>query len=174
VTDVVGRVAEVRDGLTRAPWIREVIPFDTQALAVLDRATAQAGRAEAEAPAIAQDEKPREPQLHQKTQLIARPGRSRRRAPTRLGGRSAGRFGPVAGRRRNSPKERHRATRRWRVSPPTALQRFENSEQAGASRSLLLLARDAEPRSRGLMLDGEASMIVSGFQASAGLSICSI
>src|SRR5205807_10527808 len=41
---------------------------------VLERATAQADQTAAAAAAIARDEKPREPQLHQKTQLIARPG----------------------------------------------------------------------------------------------------
>ncbi|MGH7617363.1 MAG: hypothetical protein ACREPM_09065, partial [Gemmatimonadaceae bacterium] len=73
VTDVRARFAEVRAGLASSPWIHELIPFDSAAIAALDSATMRADRASAGA-ILAEDEKPREPQLHQKTQLIARPG----------------------------------------------------------------------------------------------------
>jgi hypothetical protein len=71
--DVAGRLREVREGLARYPWIRDVIPFDDKTLAVLgrvERETASDGR---DATALAKDEKPHPPQPHRKTQIIARP-----------------------------------------------------------------------------------------------------
>jgi hypothetical protein len=73
-TDGAGRAREVRDGLTRAPWIRNLFPFTAKALAVLDQAAAQTAGNEKGPVILAHDEKPRAPQLHQKTQFIARPG----------------------------------------------------------------------------------------------------
>src|SRR5205823_6581640 len=74
VNDASGRRREVREGLARAPWIRELIPFDRSTLAVLDRAEARAASDGQDATDLASDAKLRFPQLHQKTQLIARPG----------------------------------------------------------------------------------------------------
>ena len=67
-----GRFAEVRTGLTRAPWIRDLIPFDTLTLDQLNQALAQTEQTDKEATSIARDEAPRAPQLHQKTVLVAR------------------------------------------------------------------------------------------------------
>ena len=39
--DAAGKAREVREGLDRAPWIRDLIPFDAQTLAVLNQAEAQ-------------------------------------------------------------------------------------------------------------------------------------
>ena len=72
--DADGKRREVREGLDRAPWIRDLIPFDAQTLAVLNQAEAQTARSLQRAPDIAEDERRRPPQLHQKTQVIARPG----------------------------------------------------------------------------------------------------
>ena len=72
--DAAGRAREVRQGLARSPWIREVIPFDDRALAVLDSATLQTAADRADARTLGPHESPRIPLLHSKTQLIARPG----------------------------------------------------------------------------------------------------
>jgi phosphatidylserine/phosphatidylglycerophosphate/cardiolipin synthase-like enzyme len=175
VTDVAGRVAEVRDGLTRAPWIRDVIPFDAQALAVLDRATAQAGQAQAEAPAIAHDEKPREPQLHQKTVFIARPGAIAALVHQPGWEDALGQAIRAQSRETTRLAERNGSVQRADGAPPrvadSLLQRYEHSlseaERKQISFYFSLGTQNHDPR--GLMLDGEATVIVSGFQASAGL-----
>lgn len=175
VTDVAGRVAEVRDGLARAPWIRQIIPFDARALAVLDRATAEAGRAQAQGPAIAHDEEPREPQLHQKTVFIARPG-----ALAALV-HQPGWENPLGNAIRVQSEETTRLAEAigtaQRVDSAAArtgdllLQGFERSLSPAERKQITfyfsLGTQNHDPR--GLMLDGEASLIVSGFQASAGL-----
>lgn len=176
VTDVSARLRETREGLARAPWIRELIPFDSAALAVLNSATAQAGRADVVATSIARDEKPRAPQLHQKTQIIARPGaiaallrqpgwdvvlaqtiRAQSRATTRLADAIGAPIPPA----------------------DTAAARAADARLQGYQRSLS--AADRKRLSfyfyvgsqnhdwRGLLMDGEAGVIVSGFDASAGL-----
>ena len=71
--DAVGRAREVKEGLERAPWIREVIPFDDRTLAVLNHAQVNAANG-SNSTELAHDERPRAPQLHQKSQLVARPG----------------------------------------------------------------------------------------------------
>jgi len=176
VTDVDRRRAEVRAGLARAPWIRDLIPFDATALAVLDRATAQASQADSSATRLAQDEVPRAPQLHQKTQLIARPG-----AIAALV-RQPGWENVLA----QSMHDQARQTVRLADAigaplPPvdTAAARAADALLQGYERSLgeadrkrlsfyfSLGSQNHDPR--GLMLDGEASVIVSGFDASAGL-----
>jgi phosphatidylserine/phosphatidylglycerophosphate/cardiolipin synthase-like enzyme len=175
VTDVAGRVAEVRDGLTRAPWIRDVIPFDAQALAVLDRATAQAGQAQAEAPAIAHDEKPREPQLHQKTVFIARPGAIAALVQQPGWEDALGQAIRAQSRETTRLAEGNGSVQRADGAPPrvadSLLQRYERSlseaERKQISFYFSLGTQNHDPR--GLMLDGEATVIVSGFQASAGL-----
>jgi phosphatidylserine/phosphatidylglycerophosphate/cardiolipin synthase-like enzyme len=176
VTDVAGRAREVREGLARAPWIRDVIPFDSTALAVLNRATNQAGRAERTATSIAQDESPREPQLHQKTQLIARPGA----IATLL--RQPGWDQVLA----QTLRDQAQATDRLADAigapiPPsdTAAARAADQRLQGYERSLSPSDRKRlsfyfalgsfNHDLRGQVLDGEASVVVSGFDASAGL-----
>jgi hypothetical protein len=175
VSDIEGRVAEVRAGLARSPWIREVIPFSPSELAALDRATFGSTRTETRA-IIAQDETPREPQLHQKTQLIARPG-----AIAALL-RQPGWETVVAQTLRTQAREAVRvddALRAPAPSPDTAAVRAGDALLRGYERSL----NDADRRrlsfyslvgtqnhdSRGLLLDGEATVVVSGFDASASL-----
>jgi hypothetical protein len=175
VTDVSGRFAEVRDGLARAPWIREVIPFDARTLAVLDQATAQAGRAQAQSPAIAHDEQPREPQLHQKTVFIARPGalatlvqqpgwENTLGQAIRVQAQETARLAEAIGTSQRVDSAAARAT-------DLLLQGFERSLSQAERKQITfyfsLGTQNHDPR--GLMLDGEASVIVSGFQASSGL-----
>ena len=176
VTDVDRRRAEVRAGLGRAPWIRELIPFDGTALAVFDRATAQAGQADSSTTRLAQDEVPRAPQLHQKTQLIARPG-----AIAALV-RQPGWENVLAQSMRDQARQTVRlADAIGAPLPPvdTAAARAADALLQGYERSLgeadrkrlsfyfSVGSQNHDPR--GLMLDGEASVIVSGFDASAGL-----
>jgi hypothetical protein len=175
VTDIAGRVAEVRDGLARAPWIREVIPFDAQTLAVLDRATAQAGRTQAQSPAIAHDEQPREPQLHQKTVFIARPGaianlvhqpgwENTLGEAIRLQAQETARLAEAIGTAQRVDSATARAA-------DLLLQGFERSlSEAERKQITFYFSLGTQNHDlRGLMLDGETSVIVSGFQASSGL-----
>jgi hypothetical protein len=176
VTDVGARQREVREGLARAPWIRDVIPFDSAALAVLNNATIQAGSADRAATSIAQDESPREPQLHQKTQLIARPGaisallrqpgwdrvlaqtlRDQARASARLADAIGAPIPPADTAAARAADQR--------------LQGYERSlSEADRKRLSFYFALGSFNHDlRGEVLDGEASVIVSGFDASAGL-----
>jgi phosphatidylserine/phosphatidylglycerophosphate/cardiolipin synthase-like enzyme len=175
-TDIAGRAEEVREGLQRAPWIREVIPFNSEALGVLDRATTAASEADASRPPLAVDDKPRAPQLHQKTQLIARPGaiaalvgqpgweEALARA-LRMQAEETVRLSDAIG--SESPRADSSMVRRT----DTLLEGYERSlseaERKRISFFFALGSLNHDPR--GLMLDGEATVIVSGFQASAGL-----
>jgi phosphatidylserine/phosphatidylglycerophosphate/cardiolipin synthase-like enzyme len=176
VTDVAGRLRETREGLAHAPWIREVIPFDASALAVLNQATAQAGHADAVATSIAEDEKPRDPQLHQKTQLIARPG-----AIAALI-RQPGWESVLAQNIRDQAQQSARLADAIGAPIPPAdtaaaraaderLQRYERSlSPSDRKRLTFYFALGSFNHDlRGQALDGEASVIVSGFDGSAGL-----
>ena len=175
-SDIAGRYSEIRAGLTRAPWIRDLIPFDAQTLDQLNQVLAQTERAEREATTIARDEKPRVPQLHQKTVLIAR--RSAIASLVRQPG-----WADLLAR-----AMRGQATRSVRLAdalggPPAAgdttlgqsldtlFRRYEQSltpaERKRVSFYFSVGSQNHDPR--GIMLDGEASVIVAGVQGSAGL-----
>lgn len=171
-TDAAGRRREVHEGLTRAPWIREVIPFDDRTLAGLDRAereVATAGR-----PVMtANDQRP--PQPHRKTQLVARPGAIAAfvRQPhwddvlaeaMRVQSRQTARFADQLG--YTGPTVDTAATRRldelmhgYEASIPEAERKRVSFYFTEGSHNM---------DQRGLMSDGEALLIVSGPQA-AGL-----
>ena len=176
VSDARGRLAEVRDGLAHAPWIRQLIPFDAARLAELDRASAETTPESADGMALAHDDTPREPQLHQKTTLIARPG-----AIAALV-RQPGWATVLAGTMRAQARETARLADAISVEQPdadTAAVRADDALLQGYERSLsdadrtrlsfyfALGSQNHDPR--GLMLDGEASVVVSGFDASVGL-----
>jgi len=175
-TDIAGRTDEVREGLRRAPWIREVIPFNAEALGVLDRATTAASEVDASRPPLAVDDKPRAPQLHQKTQFIARPG-----AIAALVGQPGWEDALARALRMQAEETVRLSEAIGSESPPAdraevrttdmLLEGYERSlsdtERKRISFFLALGSMNHDPR--GLMLDGEASVIVSGFQASAGL-----
>lgn len=175
-TDVAGRLAEIRSGLARAPWIRDVIPFDDTTLSVLTRAVAGTGRADAAATSLAHDIEPRAPQLHQKTQLVARPGALGALA------RQPGWDDVLA----RTIRDQARATADLAETlgaPPEAvdtaavrtaerrLQGYQRSLTEAERRSLdfYLMVGSQNHDPRGLMIDGEAGVLVSGFDASAGL-----
>ncbi len=176
VDDAVGRQREIRAGLQRAPWIHELIPFDAQTLAVLERATTQAENDGSDATSMAKDEKPRPPQLHQKTQLIARPGAISAlvRQPgwdeviaqaTRVQSQQTARFADQLS--YLTPDVATEATN----SAGGILRRHEESlseaERRNVSFYFSLGTQNQDPR--GMLLDAEATVIVSGFQAATGL-----
>ena len=175
VTDARGRLAEIRNGLARAPWIRQLMPFDSSALAALDQAIAQQARTDAGS-ILASDETPREPQLHQKTVLIARasaiaelvrqPGWARILAQTmRTQARETARLADAIA--APLPPADTAAIR----EADETLQGYERSltDAERKRMSFYFVVGSQNHDDRGLMLDGEACVIVSGFDASAGL-----
>ncbi len=175
VDDATGRAREVREGLARAPWIRQVIPFDDKTLAFLNNAEAQATHGE-DATSIARDERPREPQLHQKSQMIARPG-----AITTLV-RQPGWDVVLARAMQARTEETTKFAEQLGYSDPdvdTAATRSTDAMFRGYEQSLpesererfsfyfSLGSQNQDPR--GIVSDAEATLIVSGVQASAGL-----
>jgi hypothetical protein len=176
VDDAAGQRREVRDGLQRAPWIRDLIPFDTSALAVLDRAEAQTATDGKDATALAAHETPRPPQLHQKTQLIARPGAIA--ALVRQPGwdavlaqtmetqaRQTSRFAEQLG--WTTPDVDSTAVRTTDLTMRGYEQAIPEAERRNVSFYFTLGSQNQDPR--GMMLDGESTAIVSGFHAAAGL-----
>jgi len=176
VDDAEGRRREVHEGLQRAPWIDELIPFDAQTKAVLDRAEAETARDLGAAPDIAQDERARPPQLHQKTQVIARPGAIAAlvRQPgwdqavarsTEAQAEQSAKFAEQLG--YVTPDVDTLASR----STDTMLRGFESSipgaERKRVSFYFTLGTHNEDPR--GMKLDGEATIVVSGLPAAVGL-----
>lgn len=174
--DAAGRLREVRAGLLRYPWIRQVIPFDDQTLAVFDRVERDIS-SKPDATSIAKDEKPHPPQPHRKTQVIARAGAiaALLRQPgwddilagaMRVQARQTATFAEQLGADR--PAVDTAATRRaddmmknYEASIPEAERKHVSFYFAEGSHNM---------DDRGLMSDGEATLIVSGPQASAGLA----
>jgi hypothetical protein len=173
--DAAGRAREVREGLDRAPWIRDLIPFDSRTLAVLNGAQVQAANGQ-DATSLAHDEKPRAPQLHQKSQLIARPGAIAAlvRQPgwdavlaraIRVQSQETARFADQLG--YTEPDVDTTATR----STDALIRGYEETvpeaERKRVSFYFSLGSQNQDPR--GIASDGEVSLIVSGIQAAAGL-----
>jgi hypothetical protein len=177
INDVTARTKEIVDGLQRAPWIKELIPFDPAALSLVFRATANTEANPASATTIARDETPRAPQLHQKTQLIARPGA--------IGAlvRQPGWERVLAQAMQSQAQETAELTDQLGWTAPSvdsAAVRRTDALLRGLEQSLPESERRAvsfyfslgsqNQDQRGLALDGEATLIVSGFHAAAGLA----
>ncbi|HWH51171.1 MAG TPA: hypothetical protein VN651_06480 [Gemmatimonadaceae bacterium] len=175
--DVTARRHEIADGLRRAPWIEALLPFDSSAVASLLSATSQSDANPGSASSIAHDEKPRAPQLHQKTQLIARPG-----AIAALL-RQPGWENVLANAIRSQTRETAQFTDQFGYTTPaidtaavrrtdTLVRGFEQSlpeaDRRAFSFYFTLGSQNEDPR--GLALDGESTIIVSGFPAAAGLA----
>ena len=174
--DAAGRLREVREGLARYPWIRDVIPFDDKTLAVLSQVEHQIAGDGPDATRIARDEKPHPPQPHRKTQVVARPNAiaALLRQPgwdvmladaMRVQSRQTATFAEQLG--DAHPAVDTAATRRademmrgYEASIPKAERKHVSFYFAEGSHNM---------DQRGLMSDGEATLIVSGPQASAGL-----
>lgn len=174
--DAEGRRREVRAGLERARWIRELIPFDSQTVAVLDRAVTQTAADGGDATGIAHDVKPRPPQLHQKTQLVARPGAITAlvRQPgwdqllaraMRVQSRETARFAEQLG--WSTPELDTTALRGTDAMVRGFEQSVPEAERRRVSFYFALGTQNEDPR--GMVMDGEATVIVSGFHAAAGL-----
>ena len=174
--DAAGRLREVRAGLARYQWIREVIPFDEKTLAVLDRVERQIANDGPDATQLAKDEKAHPPQPHSKTQVVARPNAiaALLRQPgwdvmladaMRVQSRQTATFAEQLG--DTHPAVDTAATRRaddmmrgYEASIPESERKHVSFYFAEGSHNM---------DDRGLMSDGEAMLIVSGPQASAGL-----
>jgi hypothetical protein len=174
--DAIGRLREVRDGLKRSPWIREVIPFDEKTLAVLDRVEREIATDGRDATAIAHDEKDHPPQPHRKTQIVARPGAiaALMRQPgwddiladaMRTQSRQSASFAEEID--STAPALNTAATRR----ADEMLRGYEASIPAAERKRVSFYFAEGSHNmdQRGLMSDGEATLIVSGPQASVGL-----
>ena len=175
--DAAGRLREVRAGLARYPWIRQVIPFDEKTLAVLDRVEreiASAGRPDATK--LATTAKPQPPQPHRKTQVVARPEAiaALLRQPgwddmlaeaMRVQASQSTSFAEQLGETR--PDVDTAATRR----ADQLMRSYEASIPAAERKRVSFYFAEGSHNmdDRGLMSDGEALVIVSGPQASAGL-----
>lgn len=174
--DATGRRREVREGLIRAPWIHQLIPFDAQTLRVLDRAEAVVAVDGRDATALARDEVPRAPQLHQKTQLFARPGaiavlvhqpgwEDVLARAMEVQSRQTARFAEQLG--YESPPLDSAATR----AVDGILRGYEHSIPEAERRRVSFYFTEGTHNQdpRGMVSDGEATMVTSGFQGAAGL-----
>jgi hypothetical protein len=174
--DAVGRLREVREGLGRYPWIREVIPFDDKTLAVLSQVERQTASGGGDATQMAKGEKPHPPQPHRKTQVVARPSAiaALLRQPgwdvmladaMRVQSQQTATFAEQLG--DAHPAIDTAATRR----ADQTLRGYDASiPEAERKRVSFYFAEGSQNMDdRGLMSDGEATLIVSGPQAAAGL-----
>lgn len=176
VNDVAGRTREIREGLARAPWIRTVIPFDAATLAVLDKVSTETPADGRDAGTMARDEKPRAPQLHQKTQLIALPGAIS--ALVQRPGWDAVLAQSMRVQSQQTVKFADQLT--WTTpdvdttamrSSDALLTSYEQSrpEAERARVSFYFSVGTQNEDDRGLASDGEATVVVSGFHAAAGV-----
>ena len=174
--DARGRLREVRDGLARYPWIRALIPFDDKTLAVLSQVEHQIANDGRDATQIAKDEKEHPPQPHRKTQVVARPNAiaALLRQPgwdvmladaMRVQSRQTATFAEQLG--DTHPAVDTAATRR----ADEMMRGYEASIPAAERKRVSFYFAEGSHNmdQRGLMSDGEAMLIVSGPQASAGL-----
>jgi len=174
--DAAGRLREVREGLARYPWIRELIPFDDKTLAVLSQVEHQIASDGRDVAQLTKDEKPHPPQPHRKTQLLARPNAiaALLRQPgwdvmladaMRVQSRQTATFAEELG--NTHPAVDTAATRR----AGEMMRGYEASipESERKRMSFYFAEGSHNMDQRGLMSDGEATLIVSGPQAAAGL-----
>jgi hypothetical protein len=177
VDDAAGRAREIREGTRRNPWLRSIIPFDSVTLAVLESVTQTAAANTANASArLARDETPRAPQLHQKTQLIALPGAMS--ALLRQPGWANALAQSIRAQERQSAKFTEQLTFTTPDVDTTAMRSndalltsFERSRPEAERRrtSFYFTVGTQNMDDRGLASDGEASVIVSGYHAAAGV-----
>ena len=176
VDDPAGMRREIRDGLRRAPWIRDVIPFDAKTLAVLDRAEMQAATDGKDATALAAGVPPKPPQLHQKTQLVARPGAIAALVAQpgwdevvaralQAQSQQTATFAEQLG--YTTPDVDSAATNRTDQLFRGYEQALPEAERKRVSFYFALGTQNQDPR--GMMLDGETTLLVSGFHAASGL-----
>jgi hypothetical protein len=175
-TDVAGRTAEIRAGLRRYPWLRQLMPFDDATLAVLDRGVVRTESDGRDATSMAADETPRAPQLHQKTQLIARPGaiQALLRHPgwehvlaraMQVQSQQTARFADQL--TWTTPDVDTIAQQSADAILRSYEQSLSESDRKAFSFYFSVGMQNQDPR--GLMQDGEATLLVSGVQAAVGV-----
>lgn len=176
LTDVSGRRREIREGLQRAPWLRALFPFDSVALATLERTTTETAARDEDASDLAHDVRARLPQLHQKTQLVARPGAIAAflRQPgwetvlTRAMERQSQQTALVAEQiRRVEPQVKDDAMRSTDALLRGYEQGIPEAERRRVTFYFSLGSQNQDPR--GMLLDGEMTVVVSGIQAASGV-----
>jgi hypothetical protein len=175
--DPAGRAREVQAGLERAPWIKALFPFSTQALAVLDGATNPRPPGVAGGEVVSpSDTTANRPDLHQKTQLIARPG-----AIEALVNQPG--WDQIIKRTMDVQSQLSaKFAEQWSWTTPAVdteairqndalLRGYERSlSEADRKRVSFYFSLGSENEdTRGMVLDAEANVIVSGFHAAAGL-----
>ncbi len=176
VNDVAKQIKEAQAGLERSPWLRTLIPFDLATLAVLDTVgpLLQSAGYRATAPSV--DRTPRAPKLHLKMQFVAAPD-----ALVELTKQTQwpGVFGRwLLARARQSSREADEGGLSAAYASigldeeAAALLRDYEASRTRANRNLVsfyLTSGTQNQDSRGMMLDGEAQLVVSGNQAAAAL-----
>lgn len=177
VDDPVGRAREIREGVRREPWIRSIIPFDSATLAALETVTTTAPATNSNASnTLARDQKPRLPQLHQKTQLIALPGAMS--ALLRQPGWANALAQSIRVQAQQTAKFTEQLTYRTPDLDTAAMRRndalltsYEQSRPDAERQrvSFYFTVGTQNQDDRGLASDGEASVIVSGYHAAAGV-----
>jgi hypothetical protein len=176
VTDLAGRRREIQEGLQRSPWIKSVIPFDSATLAILNQATTRTEADGEVGTQLAQDERPRAPQLHQKTQLIALPGAMN--TLVRLPGWANALAQSINTQQQQTAKFTDQLTYRTPEVDTTAMRAndqlltsFEQNQPESERKrvSFYFSVGTQNMDDRGLASDGEASVIVSGYHAAAGV-----
>lgn len=176
VNDVVAQAREVRAGLERAPWLHELVPFDSATLAVLDTVPALLRSAGYAPVAPGRDVTPRLPQLHMKEQLVADEATLAELARQPQWPEILARL-LIARARQTSADADPRGVASAVVAAGLAepveamVKGFEATRTAEQRRavSYYLALGTQNHDSRGLMLDGEATVIVSGPDAAAAL-----
>jgi hypothetical protein len=176
LTDAAGRRREIREGLQRAPWLRALFPFDSVALAALERTTTETAAVDEDASDLAHDVRERLPQMHQKTQLVARPGAIAAflrqpgwEAVLARAMESQSRQTAIVAEQihRTEPQVKDEAMR----STDSLLRGYEQgipeAERRRVSFYFSLGSQNQDPR--GAMLDGELTVVVSGIQAASGV-----
>lgn len=176
VNDVAKQIAAAQAGLARTPWLRTRIPFDSATLAVLDPVVPMLKAAGYRAAAPSVDRTPRAPKLHLKMQMVAAPDAlvELTRQPQWPG--VFGRW--LLARARQSSREANvdgltAAYENMGLGEEAAtLLRGYEVARTPANRNLVsfyLTSGTQNQDARGMMLDGEAQLVVSGEQAAAAL-----
>jgi hypothetical protein len=177
VADIGQQMLAVNAGVERNPWLRELVPLPANARAVLDSAPGILAAAGYLPFVLGRDEKPRLPQLHQKTQFVADSAALARLssrpewrdvAVQYLLARAAQGRGGEAGRAALAAD-----TLRAAIAPAvTALldayvAARPPADSARMSFYFTVGTQNQDPR--GMMLDGEAVLVASGLSGAIGL-----
>ncbi|HEX3157641.1 MAG TPA: hypothetical protein VHQ45_03945 [Gemmatimonadaceae bacterium] len=176
VNDISRQMHEVTVGVERNPWLRELVPFPANVLAVLDSAPAILAAAGYRPFALGRDETPRLPQLHQKTQFLADSA-----ALVRLAGRPEWRAVAVqyllaraAQTRRGVGTGALAADTLRAALIPAAMALLDAyvaarppADSARMTFYFTVGTQNQDPR--GMMLDGEAVLVASGLNGAIGL-----